>query len=316
MSVALALLTGACLAGWLLPPLMARVDLRRADPVGLIVLWLLTMTGVLLAGITTVILLLVPGHGGAPLLVAALHDCWIAVRHGASPAFEQVTGVLAAVLVAAVMCYAAGTGVGLARQRRRRRQHHIDTMRLVGQVDRNDRRILWIEHDNPLAFSIAGRPGVIVATNGLTKRLDVSAVNAVLEHERAHLVARHHLILAAADALARAFAPIPLFRHAPGALGVLVELAADDAAAHSHGAQSVRAALRTVSGPVPSGALAMADGDTTLRLQRQSQPRHRPRRVATTTARAASGIAAISAPFTLGVIVLLGVSGLVCLTVV
>jgi small-conductance mechanosensitive channel len=49
MIVALALFAGCAVAGWLLPGRLARLDARRHDPTPLIVSWLLSMAGLLLA---------------------------------------------------------------------------------------------------------------------------------------------------------------------------------------------------------------------------------------------------------------------------
>jgi hypothetical protein len=76
MTVALALLAGAVVAGWLIPGVLRRVDLRRRDPLPLIVAWLVSVAGVLLAAATGVLLLLLPDHGPGASLLAAVHSCW------------------------------------------------------------------------------------------------------------------------------------------------------------------------------------------------------------------------------------------------
>ncbi len=82
-------------------------------------------------------------------------------------------------------------------------------------------------------------------------------VDAVLAHERAHVRGRHHLAVALAVAAADALPRVPLCRAAPGAVGVLCELAADAAAVRRHGPAAVRAALAGTAGRTvtPRGAV-------------------------------------------------------------
>ena len=96
MTVAMTLLASAALAGWLVPRWLGRADLRRHVPLVLIVTWLLSMAGVAFAVVTRVILLLVPNHGNVASLLAALHYCWDAVRHGSPPASRLSAGWSAA----------------------------------------------------------------------------------------------------------------------------------------------------------------------------------------------------------------------------
>src|SRR5882757_6899156 len=74
MTPALALLAGAFAAGWLIPDVLRRMNLRRRDPVLLLVAWLISTAGVLLAAGAGVLLLLLPDHGpSAPLLALVGH---------------------------------------------------------------------------------------------------------------------------------------------------------------------------------------------------------------------------------------------------
>src|SRR5262249_923199 len=68
-------------------------------------------------------------------------------------------------------------------------------------------------------------------------------LRAVLAHERTHLRRHHHVILAVATALARAFPRVPLLSLAQPQLAVLAEMAADDAAARRHRRDDLAAAL-------------------------------------------------------------------------
>jgi hypothetical protein len=92
MIAACALLAGAVAAGWLVPRVLARMDLRRRDPLPLIVAWLVSTAGVLVAAASGVSLLLLPDHGPGPALLTAVHRCWSAIQHGSPPRVEEVRG--------------------------------------------------------------------------------------------------------------------------------------------------------------------------------------------------------------------------------
>jgi Zn-dependent protease with chaperone function len=130
---------------------------------------------------------------------------------------------------------------------------------------------LWLGHTEPFAYSLAGRPGLVVASTGL-KQLSATQVAAVLSHERAHLRGRHHQLTLLTAALAKALPLVPLFRHAPNALATLVELAADAAAARDHGTEAIRSALIALNdAPAPGPALGIADHAVGLRLHQLAE---------------------------------------------
>lgn len=112
----------------------------------------------------------------------------------------------------------------------------------------------------------------VVISSGTIDALDPDALTAVLEHERAHVRARHDLVLEAFGVLHRAF-PRPLRTDAPlRASQVLVELMADDAARRTTGDQALARAIVALAGAAtPPGALG-AGSDPLLRLQRLRSP--------------------------------------------
>jgi Zn-dependent protease with chaperone function len=173
--------------------------------------------------------------------------------------------------------------------------------------------VLWLAHERPLAFSMAGRPGVVVATEGLTRHLGDQAVAAVLAHERAHLAGRHHVLVAVADAVRAALPFVPLFKRAPQAIRELVELAADVAAVRTCGPAAVRTALLAVARHgAPSTSLAMAQDAVDLRLARL----HHGTRVPGTLRRIVScgltGATVLSLPLLTGIGLLLGSMLITC----
>lgn len=305
MTVAAALLACAVLVGWLVPVRLRRVDLRRRDPWVLIVAWLLSTVGFSVATVTAVVLLLVPSHGND--FVSFLHHCRDIV-HGAPPQVEAFGGAVAGGLVLALAVRLAVIVVRGARHRARRRTEHLSVLRLAARGEQGG--TLWLEHDQPLAFSLSG--GVVVATEGLYRHLPAESVAAVLSHERAHVRGRHHLIVAIAEAVRKALPFVPLFRDAATALRDLVELAADDAAVRVHGVAAVRSALICVSGQAPGIALAMARQAVDVRLARLDSGAQLVRPVRRALTCVLTGLTATAGPLAGAAVLLLTVGLLTC----
>lgn len=314
MIAALALLVGAVAAGWLIPWRLGRMDLRRRDPLPMIVSWLLAMVGVVLAAATGVLLLLLPDHAGSGSLVAELHHCWGAVQHGSPPDVEAFSGVLGGFLLAAAAARLTVIGARICRRRAEAGREHLAVLRVAARVDAGSPMTLWLPHESPLAFSLAGRPGAVVATDGLTRHLTADGVAAVLAHERAHLRGRHHLLVAVVDALSAVLPFVPLFRQAPAAIRKLAELAADVAAVRACGAPAVRAALRSVaSHDAPGVALAMGSDAIDIRLDRlQGSAAAAPGRIRRAATCGATGALMAILPLLTGTALLLTVATVAC----
>jgi hypothetical protein len=95
---------------------------------------------------------------------------------------------------------------------------------------------------------------------------------AILTHERAHLRARHDLVLEMFTAVHAAFPRFVRSANALNAVPLLIELLADDAAVRAAGAAGPtplpRALVACASGHTPSGALAAGGPTTVLRVRR------------------------------------------------
>ncbi|MFC4003986.1 M56 family metallopeptidase [Prauserella oleivorans] len=313
MTIAVALLAGALAAGWFVPGVLRRMDLRRRDPLLLIVAWLISMAGVVLTAAAGVLLLLTPGHGASAPLLALIDRCWAALQHGSPPRVEEFAGLLGGALLGAFAIRLVIVSIRGARQRARKRQENLSVLRLAARTETGPPDTLWLPHDHPLAFSMAGRPGIVVATEGLTKHLDDHAVTAVLTHEHAHLAGRHHLLVATADALRAALPFVPLFRQAPRAVRELVELAADAEAVRSCGPAAVRTALLNVSSHgAPSTSLAMAQEAVDLRLARLRHGSLPPGKLRRSISCGIMGMTAATLPFLTGSTLLLGIALISC----
>lgn len=160
---------------------------------------------------------------------------------------------------------------GLRRTRREQRAHAA-FLTAAGRPD-HALDIVIIDDDRPAAYCLPLARHPVVFSSGALSRLRPGQLRAVLAHERAHLRGRHHLILACAAALARAFPDVPLFARAPTELAVLAEMAADDTAARRHDAADLAAALVTLAASGARAATLTAGGPAAIvRIQRLLAP--------------------------------------------
>ncbi|MGN9842639.1 M56 family metallopeptidase [Nonomuraea sp. H19] len=234
-----------------------------------IVLWQAAGVSVVASAVLAALAIAVPaevvGHGLAGLFEA----CAAMLSDGSGLTWAGAGALLAAGAVLARVAY-CGAAV-LLRAGAERREHAA----MLGLLGRRDSELgaVVIDYDERLAYCVPGRHAQMVITTGALRTLAPEQVAAVLEHERAHVRGRHHLVLAAADALARAFPGVPLFGRAKGEIARLVELLADDVAARRHPRAQIAAALvRLATGRAPAFTLG-AGGETALtRVRRMLNP--------------------------------------------
>ena len=206
----------------------------------------------------------------------------------AGPPGGAVAAVAGLLLAAAVVLRAGWFVAGeLARSRRGWRAHAT----LVAAAGRPcpEPGVIVLDEDAPAAYCMpCGRYRVVVSAGALAV-LGTEQLQAVLAHERAHLRCRHHLMLAVAAALARAFPGVPLLAQAGPALGVLAEMAADDAAARRHDPDHLATALVILARAGTRPAALAAGGPAAIaRIQRLlAPPRQRQARRARLAATAA-----------------------------
>ena len=258
------------------PALLARATWPMRAPRAAVVLWqaiaLAAVLSAFSAGIAIASRLLMPGADGRPTgsIVAdvgrlgwPLWTLYVAVF--------TVTLLVGARLAVAVLRVAIAT--------RRRRAHHRmlvdlldvtrDTVPASTLTRPSDLRILDVAE--PLAYCLPGVRRRVVVSEGTLTALSESEVAAILRHERAHLRARHDLVLEAFTAVHAAFPRFVRSANALDAVRLLVELLADDAAVRAAGRTPLaRALVICASGHAPSGALAAGGPSTVLRVRRLS----------------------------------------------
>ena len=194
-----------------------------------------------------------------------------------------ITLVIGARLTYAVLQVAIAT--------RRRRAHHRMVVDLVGKSQGNHLRILNVAQ--PLAYCLPGVRSRVVVSEGALNALGDNEMAAILTHERAHLRARHDLVLEMFTAVHAAFPRFVRSGNALDAVRLLIEMLADDAAVRAAGPTPLaRALVACASGRTPSGALAAGGPTTVLRLRRLGG-RPNSRAVAATAYLAAAAVLAV-----------------------
>ncbi|WP_433509724.1 M56 family metallopeptidase [Nonomuraea sp. CA-143628] len=270
MIAALALALYTIVAAIWLPELGRRAA-RWAEraPRLAIALWQAAGASVLASAVLAALAFAVPadvvGHGLAELFAI----CADMLTDGSGLTWTSAVGLSAAALL---MARAAYCGAAVLLRAHVERREHAAMLDLLGRHD-NDLGAVVIDYAERLAYCVPGRRAKMVITTGALHTLAPEQVTAVLEHERAHLRGRHHLVLAAAEALARAFPGIPLFERARTEITRLIELLADDVAARRHPRAQIAAALvRLATGRAPAFTLG-AGGETALtRVRRMLNP--------------------------------------------
>ena len=180
-----------------------------------------------------------------------------------------VTLVIGARLILAVVKVAIAT--------RRRRAHHRMMVDLLGTRPRELEGVRVLDVAEPLAYCLPGVRSRVVVSSGTLSALSDLELAAILRHERAHLRARHDLVLEGFTAVHTAFPRFVRSGSALSAVRLLVELLADDAAVRGSGRRPLARALVTCAcGPTPAGALAAGGPSTVLRVRRLSGPPNSP----------------------------------------
>jgi Zn-dependent protease with chaperone function len=274
VTVAAVLLAYAALLGVGAPRLLRGASWPERAPRLAICLWQALSASVLAAATLAGLALAVPSARISGDLAELLRACVMSLRASyATPGGAAIAG--AGLTVTTVLLLRVGycaTG-GLLRGSRARRAHARKLAILARPAP--ELGAVVVTHPTAAVYCLPGRGRRVVLTTAALAALSDDQLQAVLAHERAHLTGRHHLVLAGADAFARAFPAIPLFMAARAEVARLVELAADDAAVRRHTRLSVAAALAALAGGGSPDAGLAAGGPTALgRVRRLLRPAH------------------------------------------
>lgn len=258
------------------PALLARATWPLRAPRAAMVLWQAIAVAAVLsafsAGIAIASRLLMPGPDGRPT-ASVLGD----IGRLGWPLWLLYVGVFAVTVLVGARLAVAVLRVAIAT--RRRRAHHRMLVDLLGvghdavptRTGTRPRDLRILEVAQPLAYCLPGVRSRVVLSEGALTSLTDAEVAAILSHERAHLRARHDLVLEAFTAARAAFPRIVRSTSALNSVQLLVELLADDAAVRVVGRTPLaRALVACASGHTPSGALAAGGPTTVVRVRRLS----------------------------------------------
>lgn len=184
-----------------------------------------------------------------------MHACSVLLSENGAAKQSPLLPVLGgAVAVGSVTALLVAAQLGWRRQRAQVRRQE-DLLGVVcaphGEPD-----VLVLEHQVPSVFCFPGRgPGRVVVSRGALDVLTEAQWQQVLAHERAHLAARHHLVLRGADAFATVFRGRLGSGQARTRISELVEMHADDAARGSSRRDLAEAVVALAGGAQPAGSL-------------------------------------------------------------
>jgi Zn-dependent protease with chaperone function len=246
------------------PAMLARATWPSRAPRAAIVLWqsiaLAAVLSAFSAGIAIASRLFAPGHDGRPTATVASE-----IEVLGLPLWITYLAVFALTLVVGARLATAIVQVAIAT--RRRRAHHRMVVDLVGKSQKAGLRILDVEE--PLAYCLPGVRSRVVVSEGTLTSLADNEIAAILSHERAHLRARHDLVLEMFMAVHAAFPRFVRSASALDAVRLLIEMLADDAAVRAAGPTPLARALVTcATGRTPAGALAAGGPTTVVRVRR------------------------------------------------
>lgn len=181
------------------------------------------------------------------------------------------------------------------------RRRHRALLHLLARPDTPVSGVFTIDHPLVVAYCLPGIRPAIVISSGTLDLLDRAQLDAVLEHERAHARERHDLVLLPFVALSRAFARWAPICRVEAAVRQLIELRADDRAAHHTSPHTLADALDRFAAatcvPAPSGSMSAAD-NTGPRIGRLRGPRG-PRRPHLHLLAAAIALTLVATPLSL-----------------
>jgi len=262
---------------------MLRVTWPRRSPATAILLWQALGLAGGLAAVGALLAIGVSGPGAQAGVLGGLTVLAPRLASGELLAPHQPVLLTAARLVAltagfalfTVLCWmlvlAFANAVGA-----RRRQREL--LALLAHGDPKVPGALVIDYPAAAAYCLPGIRSQIVVSAGTLALLAPAELTAVLAHERAHLRARHDLVLIPFTSLRRVFPRSRVIAQAYRTVALLVEMMADDHALRVRGllARELATALLRfgMSGSecTPAGALAVAEGELTARVSRILTP--------------------------------------------
>jgi len=262
---------------------MLRVSWPRRSPAAAILLWQALGLAGGLAAVGALLAIGVSGPGaqagvlgGLTVVAGRLASGEVIAAH--QPVVLAVTrlaALTAGLTLFTVLCWmlvVAFTGAIGARRRQR------ELLALIAHGDPKVPGALVIDYPAAAAYCLPGIRSQIVVSVGTLDLLAPAELAAVLAHERAHLRARHDLVLIPFTSLRRVFPRSRVIAQAYRTVALLVEMMADDHALRVRGLLARQLAMALLrfgtagSDCAPAGALAVGEGELTARVNRILTP--------------------------------------------
>jgi Zn-dependent protease with chaperone function len=287
MRPALLVFCYAVAVAWVLPVPLGRLSETGVSPRLGIAAWLVAMTGVLASALAALGLLARAAIAGWPAFARTVCE---SVTTGACPpavyrsaAYELGLAIMAFLSGIALILLGWRYGRSLRRASTQTRAH-AEAARITGHPVGAGNAAFVLDATRPAVYCVPGRPPTIVLTTGALAILGPEQLAAVLAHERAHLAARHHLLIAVTRCLAAVAPLVPLLARGTAEVARLAEMRADDVAARRGGRRTLLAALLAMGAgvavaPTPAAWLAATGGVVAARVRRLAEPPPRARKM-------------------------------------
>jgi hypothetical protein len=262
---------------------MMRASWPRRSPAAAILLWQALGLAGGLAAVGALVAVGVSGQQPQSGVLGGMTSLASRMIYGQGLAPHQpvvLTGVRLLALIAGFALFSALCGVlvmafadAVAARRRQR-----ELLALLAHGDPKAPGALVVDHPAAAAYCLPGIRSQIVVSVGTLDLLAPAELSAVLAHERAHLRARHDLVLIPFTSLRRALPRSSEVTQAYRTVALLVEMMADDHALRARGlvARELATALlrfgTAATDGAPAGALAAAEGELTARVSRLLTP--------------------------------------------
>jgi Zn-dependent protease with chaperone function len=262
---------------------MLRASWPRRSPAAAILLWQALGLAGGLAAVGALLAIGVSGPGVRPGVLGGLADLAERLAAGKVLAPHQpllltavrLTAFSAGIVLFTMLCWVLVVAFADAIGARRRQR---ELLALLAHGDPKVPGALVIDYPAAAAYCLPGIRSQIVVSVGTLDLLGPAELTAVLAHERAHLRARHDLVLIPFTSLRRAFPRSAMMTQAHRTVALLVEMMADDRALRVRGlvARELATALLRFGTAgtdcAPAGALAVGEGELTARVNRLLAP--------------------------------------------
>ena len=263
---------------------LMRASWPRRSPAAAILLWQALGLAAGLAAVGALLAIGVSGQGSHPTgVLGGLGELASRLASGRLPdphssllvTAVRATALLAGLALLTVLCLVLVLAFADAISARRRQR---ELLALLAHGDPKAPGALVVDYPAAAAYCLPGIRSQIVVSAGTLDLLAPAELAAVLAHERAHLRARHDLVLIPFTSLRRAFPRSRMIAQAHRMVALLVEMMADDRALRVRGllARELATALLRFgtagTACTPAGALAAAEGELTARVNRLLAP--------------------------------------------